>query len=97
MFVCSDRGTITCVRAATGDTVWQQKLGDNFYSSPVLVGDRIYYISKKGIVYVFRAGEKYEALGKTDLGDGTFATPAVAGGRMYIRTFTGLLSVGKDK
>jgi len=95
LFVCSDRGIVTCLRAATGKPVWQEQLHDNFYSSPILVGDRIYFLSKKGTAHVFRAGETFEPLGKTDLGEGTFATPAVAGGRMYVRTFTHLMSLGK--
>jgi len=97
LFVCSDRGTVTCVRAATGEPVWEGRLQDNFYGSPILVGDRIYILSKKGVVHCFRAGEAFEELGKSDLGEGTFAPPAVAGGRMYVRTFARLLSLGKGK
>jgi len=93
-FLWSDTGTVTCVRAATGEEVWREKVGANFYGSPVCVGDRLYCISTKGEVVVLAAGDKYRLLARNPLGEKSHATPAVAGGRMYLRTWSHLVCIG---
>lgn len=95
LFTLSDVGMMTCYHAASGEKVWQQKIGAGFYSSPVCVSGRIYCISKKGEVTCLAAADHYQLLGKSELGELTHATPAVSGGRMYLRTYTHLISVGK--
>jgi len=94
MFLLGDGGGVSCVRAATGEVVWKDKLPDRFYGSFVCVGERLYCLSRTGSAYVLAAGEKFELLAKNALGEGSFATPAVAGGRMYLRTFSHLISLG---
>lgn len=96
LFLFSDKGIASCVEVATGDVVWQERLGDGFYSSPVSAGGRIYCISREGEVVVLRAGREFDVLARNSLGDQCHATPAIAGGRMYIRTFGHLMSVGED-
>jgi len=34
-------GHLTCLEAATGRQLWQEKVKDTFFGSPVLVGGRI--------------------------------------------------------
>ncbi len=94
LFLWSDQGVVTCLRGATGQRLWQRKVGGNFFGSPVRVGGRLYCISKKGNVVVLAAAEEFKALGRNPLGEGSCATPAIAGGRMYLRTLTHLISVG---
>jgi outer membrane protein assembly factor BamB len=94
VFLWGDAGTVICIRAATGQEVWREKVGGQFYGSPVCVGGRLYCISTKGEVVVLAAGEKYELLARNPLGEPSQATPAVAGGRMYLRTWSHLISVG---
>ena len=94
LFLWSDKGVVTCVRAASGTTLWQQRVGGNFSGSPVCVGDRLYCISDEGDVFVLAAAEKFELLGRNPLGEPSRATPAVAGGSMYLRTYSHLVSIG---
>jgi len=96
IFFVTDGGVAACIDAATGKDVWRETLGVGaFYGSPVLVGDRIYVISKRGEVAAFAAADKFKSLGVSQLGEGSFASPAVAGGRMFLRTFSSLIAVGK--
>ena len=96
IFFVTDGGVAVCIDAATGKDVWRETLGVGaFYGSPVLVGERIFIISKRGEVAVFAAADKFKPLGVSQLGEGSFASPAVAGGRMYLRTFSSLIAVGK--
>jgi hypothetical protein len=53
-------------------------------------------MTRKGDLIVLGAGEKFEQLARIPLGEGTHATPAISSGRMYLRTFTHLISVGKE-
>ena len=94
VFLWGDAGTVLCVRAAGGEEVWREKVGGNFFGSPVCAGGRLYCISTKGEVVVLAAAEKYELLARNVLGEKSHATPAIAGGRMYLRTWSHLISVG---
>ncbi|MEX2119033.1 MAG: PQQ-binding-like beta-propeller repeat protein [Pirellulales bacterium] len=94
VFLWHDKGKVTCLRAATGDELWSERVGGNFSGSPVIAGDRLYAIAENGTVVVLAAGEKFELLGRNPLGEDSRSTPAVAGGRMYLRTLSHLISVG---
>ncbi|MGB2821454.1 MAG: PQQ-binding-like beta-propeller repeat protein [Phycisphaerae bacterium] len=97
LFLFGDAGHITCLVAATGKQLWQEKVPDTFFGSPVFAAGRIYCISRKGNVFVLAAGDKYELLATNPLGEKSFATPAVAGGRMYLRSYNHLISIGGKK
>ena len=90
----SDGGIVSCIDAASGNPIWQKRVGGVFYSSPVRVGDRIYCMSIDGDVVVLAASKEYQLLARNSLGEGSNATPAVAGGRIYFRTQSHLISVG---
>jgi outer membrane protein assembly factor BamB len=92
-----DSGYVTCVQATTGKTLWRQGLKGRLYSSPVLIGDRIYFATRQGKMVVLAAADTYKLLGTSNLGETCDATPAVAGGVLYVRTRTHLLSVGGKK
>lgn len=97
LFMLGDGGNVWCLRAATGEEVWQDKLPDKFYGSMVCADGRLYCISRAGKVYVLSVGEKFALLATNDLGEKSFSTPAVAGGRMYLRTHSHLFSLGGRK
>jgi len=92
-----DSGIVTCARAATGETLWRHGIKGRLYSSPVVVGDRVYLATRKGEMVVLAASDTFKLLGRTDLGEKCQATPAIAGGVLYVRTFTHLISVGGRK
>ncbi len=96
LYLWTDRGGIvTCVNVKDGSTVWQQRIGGNFSSSPVCAGGKLYCADDDGVVHVIATGDEYKLLAKNDLARPTRATPAVAGGRMYWRTYSHVYSLGK--
>ena len=97
LYILSDGGVMTCVIAATGEEVWQERLGVAFYASPVCVNGRIYVIARDGEMTVLNAGPEYQVLAKQTLPEKTDATPAIANGRMYIRTLNYLMCVGDSR
>ncbi len=93
----SASGVVTCIDAAKGTKLWTHEFEESgFESSPIVVGDKVYLMDKKGTTHVFKLSDKYEALGKNALGEESGCTPAFPQGRIYIRTNTSLYCIGKD-
>ena len=95
LFLWKENGLVTCLRAATGEQLWSERVEGPFYGSPVGVNNRLYSMTTRGDLVVLPAGEKFLPPVRVPLGEGSHATPAISGGRMYLRTFTHLISVGK--
>ncbi|MFG0262539.1 MAG: PQQ-binding-like beta-propeller repeat protein, partial [Novipirellula sp. JB048] len=86
LYLTLDAGIAMCLNSATGETVWKERLGGTFSSSPVLVNDRIYATNEEGVTFIFRATpDGFEKLGENKLGDSVFASPAIVDGRIYMR------------
>jgi outer membrane protein assembly factor BamB len=94
LFLWSDGGVVSCVNPSSGEVKWQERVGGNFFSSPVWVDGRLFCVSRTGEVAVISASDKFEVLARNPLGELTHSTPAIAGGRMYIHTSQHLISVG---
>ena len=97
VYLWADDGRVACLKMLTGEQVWFEKVGAQFYGSPVWVDGRLYAIAKNGDVVVIAAADKFEVLARVPLGEASFATPAVSGGVMYLRTQSHLFSLGGKK
>jgi len=97
LFTFHDQGYISCLRAATGEQIWQEKPAGRFFGSPIWIDGKLYCITRDGDVVVVRAAETYELLATNPLGETSHSTPAIADGRMYLRTYSHLFSVGGKK
>jgi len=93
VYLWGDRGVVTCIRPATGETVWRGRAGGTYYASPIAVGGTVRNVSVDGEAVAIRAGEVFEILGRTDLGEPCRATPAVVGTRMVFRTAGRLMAI----
>ncbi len=94
IYLMNDTGILTCVRSQTGEVVYNERLLDSTYSSPVRAGDKIICISRKGEVAIVKAGEKFEVLGRSQLNEPCESTPAIAQGTLFLRTAKRLIAVG---
>jgi len=97
VFLWYDKGIVTCIHGPSGKVIWKQRVGGNYFGSPVRVQDRLYCISEAGDVVVLAAGREFKLLARNPLGQSSRATPAIAGGRMYLRTLSRLICVGGGK
>jgi outer membrane protein assembly factor BamB len=94
-FLWSDKGLVTCIDASTGKIrIDRQRVGGNYFGSPIRIGDRIYCMSADGDCVVIAATPEFKLLARNALGEGSRATPAVADGRLYLRTDSHLISLG---
>ncbi len=86
LYAVMDSGVAICWDSGNGAEKWKARLGGNFSSSPILVGDRIYAANESGTLYVFRADPAgLEVLAEAKLGDEIFATPSICGGQVFLR------------
>lgn len=95
VFLWGDQGVVTCIDPATGTEHWRERVGGNFFGSPVCAGDHLYCISTEGEVVVVAAAPTYQLVSRNPLGEMSHSTPAIAGGKIYFRTFKHLISLGK--
>lgn len=86
LFVVSDAGIATLMKATTGEEVWQKRVGGNYSASPLLADGKIYLQSEQGDGIVLQPGPEYVELAKNPLEPRTFASYAVADGALFIRT-----------
>ncbi len=96
VYLAGERGSLTCVDAATGETVYEIErfCAGNHRSTPVVVDDRLIIPGRDGTIYVVQAGHEFKLLNEIKLDQETTASAAVAAGMVYIRTFDALHCFG---
>lgn len=86
LFMVLDSGMAACWKSDTGAELWKERLGGDFYASPVMVGDRIYASNVTGKTYVYVATPKaFQLLAANQLGHEAFASPVICDSRIYLR------------
>lgn len=89
LYAVLDAGIATCWKSDTGEELWKERLGGDFYASPVMVGNRIYASNVAGKTYVYEATPKsFKLLAQNQLGDQAYASPVICGNRLYLRVAT---------
>jgi len=98
LYVLKNEGIFTCFDLATGEEKYQQRIphqGSGFSGSPVASDGKIYLPSEDGDIFIVKAGDKFELLGKNSIGQLLMATPAISGGMMFVRGERDLFAIGK--
>lgn len=90
-------GVVTCLNGKTGKVLWEHEFDEGFYSSPILVNDRIYIVDLSGAMQIFKMHDEFELLGVSDIGEDVYATPAFVGDRIYIRGLMHLFCIDEQK
>jgi len=93
LYLVSDRGIASCLDAATGEEIWQERVGGNYSASPIFADGRIYLLNEDGGTTVVAAGREFKELAKNQLEGRTLASPAVSGHAIYLRTDTHLYRI----
>ncbi len=60
-------GVAFCVDAETGEERWSERIGGPCWVSPIAVGDRIYFFTKRGATTVVKSGPRFEKLASSSL------------------------------
>lgn len=89
---------LTVLRAKTGELIYQERLGiatrEGFSSSPVVVGNKIFFTNDDGQTFVVEAGTTFRLHHVNELGARVLASPALVDGTWYWRTDKELLAIG---
>lgn len=95
VFMAASYGTVTCLASKTGERLWIQDFEEGFYSSPILVGDLVYLMDVRGIMFIFKADKEFQLIGQNELGESAVCIPAFMPGRIYIRGRENLYCIGE--
>lgn len=89
LFLISDGGIASCLKTATGEVLWRERVEGNYFASPVLVDERACIVSQEGEVRILSiTKEKMEVLGLSKLGEKTYNTPAISPKSIFFRTYS---------
>jgi hypothetical protein len=104
LYWVDNKGFAACVEADSGEVVYRERLDDlsgapdKVYASPVLVGDRLYCVTRESGTIVLAAAPEFEELARNDLADPSIfnATPVPTDdGRLLIRSDRYLYCIGE--
>jgi len=89
LYFTKDRvGFLTCLDATTGKVHYSnQRLTGirHLFASPSGVGDKVYILSREGVMIVIRHGSEFIVLSTNTLDDNFDASPVIAGDEIYLR------------
>jgi outer membrane protein assembly factor BamB len=86
LYAVTDNGVATCWKAATGEMLWQQRLGGTFTASPVLWQDHLFATNEAGTTHIIKISPAgAEKVAENQLGDEVYPTPTITGSRIYMR------------
>jgi outer membrane protein assembly factor BamB len=98
--VCTDKGIVEGLDAATGKTAWRKELPKNrnaYSASPVIVDGRVVVVREDGAASVLAWPEtdgEVALLGGGSVEEMTVATPVCVDGRIFLRTHDSLWCIG---
>jgi outer membrane protein assembly factor BamB len=100
LYLVNDMQSIlTVYEAKTGTLVYQGRLGEarreGFSSSPVAVGNYVYFTNDDGETFVVQAGRELKIVRVNRLSGSILASPALVDGTWYWRTDSELIAIGK--
>lgn len=94
-YMAGENGIVNAVDAATGERVWQERIGGIFTASPVAGDGKVYLVSETGETVVLEAGRTAKVLARNKVDAHFVASPAIAGGRLFLRGDDRLIAVGR--
>ncbi|MDA1231015.1 MAG: PQQ-binding-like beta-propeller repeat protein [Planctomycetota bacterium] len=97
IYSVSDTGVVTCFLAATGEVLWQERIGGKHSSSPIYADDRIYFLTEaEGESVVIEPGPQLKILARNRLEEKCKASMAVSQGNLFIRSEHHLFCIGQS-
>ena len=99
-----DKGIANSSSAKDGQSVYRERVkgmkgGRPVYASPVLVGENIYVVSRRGGTFVYPPGGQFEPIAQNvfESDDTDFnASPAVSDGKLYLRSDQAIYCIGNQ-
>ena len=96
LFVATSYGAVACYDARTGKVIWEHYFDYEFYSSPIIAGDKLYLTDVPGNTYIVKATGAFDLLATASLGERVYTTPAFAHGKIFIRGVKHIYCIGTN-
>jgi hypothetical protein len=99
LYWADERGTVTCLKADTGQQVFRQRLrgAGGVYASAVAADGKLYVVTRRKGTFVLEAKPAFKVLAHNQLASDTSdfnAAPAIVHGRLLIRSNRCLYCIG---
>ncbi len=85
VLVVKNGGVLVSGATADGELQWQERIGGNYWATPVVSGQTLYAVSDAGKVTVVDITTG-KTLAENDLGEATLGSPAVGADGLYFRS-----------
>jgi hypothetical protein len=85
LYFLTGDGQLSCLDPETGQVKWAHDFADEYYSSPVIGGNRVIILSRKGVAHVVENADQFRELGQSELGEDCNATPVPDRQCLYLR------------
>jgi outer membrane protein assembly factor BamB len=89
-------GFLHCLDAATGEPYWVHDTFAAVWSSPVVIGGKVYLGDEDGDIVVLAAGKNEKVLTEINMGASIYSSPVPANGVLYVTTRNQLIAVAAD-
>ncbi len=86
VYVADVEGTLHCVDAETGESIWTHYLGSDVWGSTLCADGKVYVGTQAGQLWVMKAGREKQILDTISLGSPMYATPVAACNTLYLAT-----------
>lgn len=96
VYTMNGSGVLSCGDIATGERLWQLRVGGKFWSTPVVAGDRMYCINSDGAAKVVQLGDQGEIVSSNEFSDEIKGSPAISAGALYVRSDHYLWKIARD-
>ena len=86
VFVPTNSGILSCLALKDGSVKWTHEYAEGFYASPVIVGDKLLVVDRKGNAHIVKAKDTYEEISNPKLGEPVVCTPVPVGNSLFLRS-----------
>lgn len=93
VWLLNSGGLLTCLNKNTGELIYEEDLEEEFYASPIVLGDKLLICSTDGICFVVGTGENYELIHKTEFEMKLLGSPSLYKNKIIFRSESALLCV----
>jgi outer membrane protein assembly factor BamB len=95
LFLSTGNGDVACYNAEKGDTLWTHYFEDQFYASPVVADEKVYFLDRSGVIHIVDAGPEFRLIAESPLGEPADCTPAFSDKKIYLRSQGNLYCIKK--
>ena len=97
LHILNDSGVYTCIDPTSGKILQTGRKARDVNSSPVAVGEHIYFFEDSGECNVIRNGADFDVVAHNELGEPVYSTPAISDGMLFVRSEKGLFCIAETE